>query len=133
MLEPAGSFKFFSELSFGLFPVHCLDFPKFEVLFCLSEFFAVPRRALKARVLVRKVRPKSLDNLKLFPAGKLAQLGNAHGVKFMRSVNRSKSISGINPSVFSVHSVVNPLEGHLTPRIGLQARAIPHKLRLFPK
>jgi hypothetical protein len=74
--------------------------------------------------------------LKLFPAGKLAQLGNAHGVKFMRSVNRSKSISGINPSVFSVHSVhsvVNPLEGHLTPRIGLQARAIPHKLRLFPK
>jgi len=124
----------FSELSFSLFPIHSLNFPKFGVLFSLSEFFAVPRRALKLRVLGRKVRPKSLDNLKLLPAWKLAQLGNAHGPKFMRSVNWCKAISGIFSSVFSVRSVVNPSNGGFpTPRIGLQARALPHRMRLFPK
>lgn len=98
------------ELSFGFLPVDCLDFPKFEVLFCLKEFFAMPGRTLKTRVLVGKIRPKSLDNLKLFPAGKLAQLSNAHRTEFMRSANWSKSISGINPSLFSVRFVVNPPE-----------------------
>lgn len=44
--EPVDSFKLFSEISFGSFPVNHLDFPKFEVFFRLSELLAVPRRAL---------------------------------------------------------------------------------------
>ena len=78
--EPAVSFKLLSELFFGCSPVHRPDIPKFEILFGLSEFFAVPRRALNERFLGCKVGPKRLHNLKFFPAGKLAQLGDAHGI-----------------------------------------------------
>jgi hypothetical protein len=52
--------------------------------------------------------------LKLFPAGELAQLGDAHGLKFMPSVNRCKAISDITSSVFPVRSVVNPSRRRFT-------------------